>query len=211
VTCSVSAFFLDDPVTAGRIAAKCLDRVEGLGFHQAEAMARVIRGWSRACAGDVAGTEDAKKGIELFISSGARVGIVQYHFVAAEAFVRAGDLGSAARCVNDAATWIVKTGGSAAFEPRVPMYRAEILLESDSLELERAKELILEACAGMHPYASPWLELRAAITLARIGLLGVEPVLALENLTQAIAALPGCEGEPRVRLARNLLEGLEAG
>jgi hypothetical protein len=207
---SLVAFFLDDPDTAGAIATTCLGDIEGLGFHQAEATARVMRGWSRACAGDFAGADDAIEGIDLFVSSGARGGIAQCHFIAAEIFARKGDFATAARYVDDAAAWIERTGERAAFQYQVQMYHAEILLNSGSTEIERARELILEAIESQRAYGSPWMELRCAISLGRIGREGIEPESARTLLSQAIAALPECEDEPRLRLAHEVLADLEA-
>jgi hypothetical protein len=54
-------------------------------------------------------------------------------------------------------------------------------------------------------YGSPWTVLRCAITLARLGLCGVDRENGGACLENAVAALPKCGHEPRMRLAQQLL------
>ena len=171
----------------------------------------MYRGWSRVCAGDSGGTVDAKDGIDLAVASGSRAGIIQHFLVAAETFSRAGDYDTALRYVDGGEEWIEKTGERAAFAYQVAMYRAEILMDSGSSELDRARELLLEASRVRRAYGAPWYELRIAISLARLGVQGVEPKAARLQLEAALEALPGCEAEQRVQIARQLLRDLPPG
>jgi tetratricopeptide (TPR) repeat protein len=204
------AFYLDDPITAGEIAETCLGHIEGLGFHQVEAIALIFQSWSRVRAGDLSATSQAREGIEIFLSSGARSGIIQHHLVVAEIFALAGDFASAARYVDDAAEWIEKTGERAGFSFQIPMYRAEILLASGSPDLEQARVLLLDSLDQQRPFGSPWTQLRIGISLANIGVRGHGAQEARALLEETLDALPKCEGEPRVRLAQQLLRDLAA-
>ena len=144
------------------------------------------------------------RGLELFVSSGALGGIGQAHLIGAESLSRLGRPDAALRLVDEAERWIERTGEYAAFQYQVPMYRAEIQLDSGSSDLAGIRALLLDAIEAQRAYGSPWMHLRSCLSLARVGLCGVEARDARATLQDALAALPADPTEPRVRFGRAL-------
>jgi class 3 adenylate cyclase len=205
---ATTCYFLDDAKGAARFAERSLHMLRGLGFHQPESQALVFGGWARTCCGERDGIDDIESGIELATSKGALGGIAQLHLTAAEALGRIGDLSRAHHFLDRAQRIIDETGERTAFEPQLPMFRANLILDSKSGTLEAAEELIRESIDRWEAYQSPWMELRSTILLGRVALESGGAGDARVRLERLLARIEAGEEAPRLRLARALLSRL---
>jgi adenylate cyclase len=205
---ATTCYFLDDFEAAGRFAQECLQFLDGLGFHQPESLALVFGGWSRVCRGDADGIGDIERAVEVATSTGALGGIAQLHITAAETFGRVRDFSRAHHFLRLAERVIDRTGERTAFEPQLPMFRANLILDSKGGSLDEAEELVRESLDRWAVYRSPWMELRSAILLGRIALERGEAGDARDRLERLLGMIAVGSETARVRLARALIERL---
>jgi hypothetical protein len=203
------AYFMDDPESARRGAEECLEVVRDRDFHTNECESLILSGWARACLGDLTGIATIEEGIERTESTGSMGALVQCYLTAADAHLLARDLDRASTMVDRAAAAIERTRERTAYEPQIPMYRAEILLASEAPPLEVLDRLLDESTRGWHAYQSPWMELRTALLRGQLARRSGYAADARDHLISLCDRMPDAADTRRVHDARALLASLD--
>jgi tetratricopeptide (TPR) repeat protein len=206
LTNSIAYYFLDDAQSCGDLAKECLDAVSGLDFHTFQSSSMVFLGWADVALGQPDGIVHVEAGIERAEGSGSRGGLVQLYFTAADAFRLAQNFDRAEEFLDRAGAAIERTGERIAFEPELPLFRAEILLDrgaNDPAEIERVLRL---SFVGWQTFESPWMALRSGIAWGRLAQQTGEKAEARACLIEHCNSFSEGTETPRFRQAREMVE-----
>jgi predicted ATPase len=148
-------------------AALTLAREQGFPFW--EAWATVQHGWVRATQGrEEEGIVDIRQGLDAWRSTGAEFGLPYFLTLLAEAYGAVGQPEAGLRVVAEGLT-LVDTTGERVWETELHLLKGELrLLTRTSHKVAEAEESILRALAVARRQQAKSLELRAAMSLARL-------------------------------------------
>jgi len=164
---ALAGFVLHEPEMARSAADETLLLAEGRGFHTAQLMAMVYRGWARATLGEIEdGVRDVDRGLEIADSTGSAAGVALLCVAAAEAHCTARDR-KRAEALLDRADRIIEERGE-TYSQWVLGARAQLELELGEGDAACAESLLLEACAVARGSDILWDELTIGTRLARL-------------------------------------------
>jgi tetratricopeptide (TPR) repeat protein len=136
------------------------------GYRYRLAMAMVLRGWACAAAGSYEqGIAELEQGLELSRETGARMDDPYYLALLADACSRAGRIDAACAAV-ESALQLAPSTRRFFFESELARLSGELLLSRG--RNDEAESRLGEALALARRQGSPSLELRAALSLARL-------------------------------------------
>jgi tetratricopeptide (TPR) repeat protein len=148
-------------------AALALSDEHGLVLYHA--MARIVRGWAQSGRGDDEGVaEEIRQGLAAWRSTGAQLMCPHYLALLTEALPPA--LVDQALRLLDEALALVESTGERSYEAELYRLKGERLLTraTDGASLEAANACFEQALAIAQRQSARSLELRAAISLARL-------------------------------------------
>jgi class 3 adenylate cyclase/tetratricopeptide (TPR) repeat protein len=164
---SLAACQMEDPGLAHSTAEEALAIAEGKGFHNAEVMARVFRGWACASRGEIEqGVRDVERAFELAESSASAISNIC--IAAVNVYRMAKDLEMAEKFLEALATVTAHTGESRTYWPQILHARARIILELGSGDAREAEDLLLEALEGSASFGRVLAELIISTELAHL-------------------------------------------
>jgi tetratricopeptide (TPR) repeat protein len=166
-TFAIAWMIAEDPEATRSAAEEALAVAEGRGFHSQEALARISRGWARACQGEAdEGVRDVESGFALAETSGSDTLTAFLYVAAADTYRMAGDRERATERLDQAAR-ICERDRLVGTTPLVPAAKARILLELGG-EPAEAETLFLEALGEADSVGLLWFGLITATRLARL-------------------------------------------
>jgi DNA-binding SARP family transcriptional activator/pimeloyl-ACP methyl ester carboxylesterase/predicted ATPase len=194
-----------EPEIALRRAEEAIAVARRGGFALRLAHGRIMRGWATAALGDpVAGIAELEEGLAASRSTGARMDDPYYLGLLADARLRAASGSDALTDLSEALS-LVEASRTFFYEPELHRLRGDALLAlgrrgDAAAAFERARERARAA-------GSPPLELRAAVSLARLQFdEGSTPADAARLLREPYSAFPEGVDSDDLRYARSLLE-----
>src|SRR5262245_56247863 len=141
------------------------------GFSFWLAGASVMSGWARASAGDIDGIMQLRQGLRDWDATGSVTYRTYYMGLLAEVLGAHGEIDEAGRVLDAAITLVQKTG-EGLYEAELHRLRGELVLRGqakpDNAEGESARVHFHRALDVARSKASKSLELRAALSLARL-------------------------------------------
>jgi tetratricopeptide (TPR) repeat protein len=159
--------FAEDPEATRSSAEEALAVTEGRGFHTQEALARIVRGWARACQGEAdEGVRDVESGFALAETSGSDVLSSALYVAAADTYRMAGDRERAKELLGQA-TRICERDGLVGATALVTAAEARLHLELGG-EPAEAETLFLQALGEADSFGLLWFGLITATRLARL-------------------------------------------
>ncbi len=135
-------------------------------------------------------------------------GLVQLYLTAADTMIPLHRFERAGELIDRAAATIERTQERAAFEPQLPMFRAEILFNSEQGTDSKIETLLLESLERWHAFGSVWMELRSVLLLGRLALRTGRKKEARGRLQALYARFSEGFETKRLRDARQLLDQL---
>ncbi|HEY7729541.1 MAG TPA: BTAD domain-containing putative transcriptional regulator [Gaiellaceae bacterium] len=195
----------DEPLQARECAERARDLSDRHGYAYRAGLATALRGWARAASGEADGIAELERGVEAVHATGIRMDDAYLSALLADALLRAGAPGGAARVL------------AAALEDR----RTPSFVEAELLRLRGvlaastgeagAEEWLRSALDTARSQGARSLELRCAVSLGRLLADDGRGPEALVLVTSALAALTeGLEGADGTA-ARALAAELESG
>ena len=164
---STAWFIADDSETAQSVAEEALEVAEGRGFHSAEAMAWIMRGWARGCQGELdEGVENVERGLALAETSGSDV-VSPVFFIAAAHAHRMAKNRERAEELIDLAAEVCERDGFAAQVGHISTARALIHYEFGD-EILETENLFRQAVDDADQFEMRWHGLISSTHLARI-------------------------------------------
>jgi len=147
---------------------KAIELGEGRGFHSSLTMAKIVRGWVRAMAGEYeSGIADTVEGLENAQRTGVIPAMPLMHRVAAETYSLSGDHESSLRQV-DVAIAEINRNGSIGYMPWALNTKARIKLASNNFNKAEIEAMLLESFALGEEQHSRYAQFEAATLLAEI-------------------------------------------
>jgi hypothetical protein len=204
----IGSYFLDDPVDTAMRVRQLVEAVEDRGFHSFDSSGRVFDGWARVMQGDAGGIETMAAGVALAEDSGARAGIVQLYFTAADTCIVAADFERAAGYLDLAKATIEVTQERTAFEPQIPMFQAGILLGSGTGSDQEINDLLDDSTRRWKAFGSEWMEIRTAVLRGELAARTGNTEAAREHLGRLCARFDDAPAIGRIAAARKLLAEL---
>jgi len=170
--------------------------------------AHVMQGWARMMSGDSArGAGLIREGFTLWDAAGGGAFRLYLRSLAAEVHRRTGNRVEAADILRDASREIESGDCDRLFEPEIYRLWGEILLDAgDTLQ---AEPLLRKAAETAEAGGARSLELRAALSLARLHGLRGEAALGRRRVEAAAEALHEGQGTADLREAARLLRESE--
>ena len=157
-----------DPVRVASLAEATIALCTEHGFPYYLSWAEVLRGWSRAAAGDSqAGIAEIRRGIEG-LQAKARARLSYYRALLVEACMQAGNIDEARETLAEGFVDVEKIG-ERWWEPELHRLRGELLRSPGGRPEEAAASFqrAIESARGQHARS---LELRGALSLGRLWL-----------------------------------------
>jgi transcriptional regulator with AAA-type ATPase domain/predicted ATPase len=142
------------------------------------------------------GCDEIRGTLAAYQASGALVGCPYYLGVLARAQVTQGQLAEAGRTIDEGLALAARTG-ERWWEAELLRTRAEILLEQGS-SVDEARSVALDAQRVASEQGATLLELRCAVTLARMATSLSDRAWAVELVRALVAKLPDASGSPDV-------------
>jgi class 3 adenylate cyclase/tetratricopeptide (TPR) repeat protein len=208
VNASMASTLLEDVERTRTLTDECLRVVAHRGFHSVECSARVQAGWARVRLGDLDGVRAVEAGLELTRVSGARGGLIQLYFIAAESYRLAGRFEEAFGALEHGRRLIEGTGEWIGYGPQIPTMRARILLASGAGDPAEVERLLVEGFALWGRGEMPWMQLECAILLGRLARSTGRSAEARERLAGVHARFMEGFGMQRLREASAVLAEL---
>jgi predicted ATPase len=138
------------------------------GFAFWSAAGTVFRGWSLAESGKLLeGTALMRDGLAAYEAAGARAYLPEMSWLLAEVQRRAGHADQAQRLLNDVLDQTKRTE-TCAGEAELYRLQGQVLLNTDRSRPIEAKSYLRKAVEIARRQGARWLELRAAVSLARL-------------------------------------------
>ncbi|HEY1377859.1 MAG TPA: AAA family ATPase, partial [Gemmataceae bacterium] len=160
--------FRREPVAAGVLAELSAAIAADQGFSFWHAGGTVLRGWAAAVGGDPAGVELVRDGLAAWRATGSVTYETYFLGLLAEVLGRHGYTAEARRLVDEALALAGRTS-EGLFAAELHRLRGEFLLAGgDAVGRSRAEGCFREALATARRQGARSLELRAAMSLARL-------------------------------------------
>lgn len=197
--------FRQEPDEALRWAEAGVRAAEETGFDYWRGAGSIIRGWAVAARGEpVTGLDLVRDGLELTQVTGARLDDAYFLGVFADTCRLAGRFDEGLEAIDHALA-LLPESRPFFFVPELHRLRAE-LLGGQGLRDDAREELELAMIAAGER-ESPMLELRAAVSLARLRLAGGDDAGALaERVVGIVSELEEGHDTPDLIAARELLD-----
>lgn len=212
------AQFNGDVAVCGRLADTAIARATEQRFPLLLAMALVVKGWTISAHGDAAmGLETLRRGIALYQSTGAELGMTAMLAMMAVATAQSGNLpGALTEAVQ--ARELADRNGERIFESELHRVVAELSLESaerltnvDTSELRkqatREARVALEVARNQNART---LLLRAALTNLHVASTAEERSDALRELTDVCSQFDAGSSLPEFKHARRFVTQSQA-
>ena len=157
----------NDPEVARSTANEILAIAEGRGFHSAESLALIIRGWARASLGEPdEGVRDVERGLALAETSGSDVVTPRFYVASAHVHRMAKNRRRAEELLDQAKA-LDERDGTTPHSVDVMFADALIHLEFGD-GLPEVENLLLQAVGHADTFGTHWTGLRISTQLARI-------------------------------------------
>jgi serine/threonine protein kinase/predicted ATPase len=167
---------------------------------------RVMRGWAIAMSEDPArGCDEIRDGQIDWNAQGSELGRSYYRVLYAEACARAGRIPEGLAALDEAEAF-AKERGEGYWAPEIPRLRGELLLAGDPQAVTAAEACFQQALAIAREQGARSLELRAAMSLARLWQHAGRTAEARDLLVPAFAAFTEGLETPDLREAKELLD-----
>ncbi len=122
-------YLAQDPAFVERVSAEALSRSVGRGFHSAEQMATLGRGWVRVLDGDIeGGVEDIDRALEISKTTGSTAGLGLQYIMSADVYRMAKNRERAVELLDEVSD-ILSVSGETAYLGRIAITRARIEFE----------------------------------------------------------------------------------
>jgi adenylate cyclase len=178
------------------------------GSRYRHAMATVVRGWAVAAHGDVdAGVEQIRDGIGLSRAIGARMDDPHWLGMLADALLRAGRTEEASAAIEEAIDAVAVARG---FFYEAELHRLRGVLRAREGDREEAEASLAKALETAHLQQARLLELRAAVTLARLRQTEDEHLDACGRVAAVYGWFTEGFDTPDLRDAKALLESVRS-
>ena len=158
--------FRREPALAGELAGAAIDVASRNGFPYWESVGRILHGWASTMqSGTGEGIDEIQCGLEGCRAAGVEMDRPFHLALLAEAYVRAGQPNNAVTALDEASS-MVRNSRAFFYEAELYRLRGDVLKDVGSLDdvhtsLQRALEV-------SRRYRTRSLELRAAVSLARL-------------------------------------------
>ena len=181
------------------------------GLKEAQAEARVFRGWATAMTTDPgAGLAALEDGLGRLLDLSVPLGDPLWACMRAEALAAAGRIAQADEALAREAAQAVGTG-MRVWLPELLRSRAEVILSGAPSMAAQAAGLLEEAARVADEQGAPMLGLRVAVAAARIDLREGDRAAAARRVDAALRAVPEDDGGPDLSQARRLLKAWRGG
>jgi len=162
-------YLMEDPELARSAADESLGKGEGRGFHTAQLMAMVCRGWARAQRGEIEqGVEDVEHGLEIAETTGSSAGVALLSVAAADVHRLAGNRERARTLMDQAEAILEQRGERPGYGARVLSARAILELELGETDVPEIERMLLEALGLAEKADCLWDQLRISTRLAQL-------------------------------------------
>jgi serine/threonine protein kinase/predicted ATPase len=129
---------------------------------------QVLRGWARARQGEgESGIDEMREGIVAWRKQGSELGCHYYYVMLAEACAANGQMDEAMTALDDGQKFAELTG-EGFYAPEITRLRGEFILQQSSTNIVDAEALFRQAIDLAASQQAKSLELRAAMSLARL-------------------------------------------
>lgn len=160
--------FNQDVEATRNAADKAIAIAEEQGFAFWIGWGQVLRGWARARQGEAdAGIDEIREGIVAWRKQGSELGCHYYYAMLAEACAAADRLDEAMTALDDGQKFSDETG-EGYYAPELARLRGEFLLQQDPADTAAAESNFRQALELAGSQEAKSLELRAAMSLARL-------------------------------------------
>ena len=202
---SLTFLLLHDVEACRVVADELYPFAERNKFSWPLAQARFLRGWLTSQQGDLAaGIEQMRKAVDDPSSAVMRPMLLTY---IAEQQLRADHFADSIGTLNQAAEE-VRTGASRFYEPEIVRLGGEILLAQSAANAAQAESVFRQAMALATEQSCRMLELRSAVSLARLLANDGRKSEARDLLAPIYGAFTEGFGRADLQTARTLLAGL---
>jgi hypothetical protein len=140
--------------------------------------------------------------------SGALGGLVQLLFAGVDTYARAGRFEDAYETLERASAVIERTGEQSGYQAQVPMFQAQLMLQTGTGTASEAASLLIESIVLNERSEARWLALRSAIRLGRIAAEAGVRDLARAHLSTLHEGFTEGHESPQLIEARALLADL---
>jgi class 3 adenylate cyclase/tetratricopeptide (TPR) repeat protein len=149
---SLVGHLMGEPELARSAGDESLSLGEGRGFHTAQVMATVCRGWGRALLGEIeAGIQDVERGLEITEATGSLAGVALLCVAAADVHIIAKNRERAEALLDKADAIIEQRGESQGYAHRVMSSRARLELKlGDGSKVAATEAMLLDAIERAH-------------------------------------------------------------
>ena len=157
-----------EPAAVGELAGAAIDVASSNGFPYWIAVGSILHGWASAMQGETGeGIAEIKRGLEGCRATGVEMDRPFYLALLAEAYIRGGQP-SEALSVLDEAFAMVRNPRKFFYEAELYRLRGNALKEAGAGSLPDVEACFHHALEAARRYAALSLELRAAVSLARL-------------------------------------------
>jgi predicted ATPase len=192
-----------DAVQVKAHAEKCIEIARTHDYRQWLALGVMFRAWALVVLGQhEEGIAQLQRGIDSFCRTGAELNLPHFRSLLADAYLRTGKP-EAGLGVIDQAIAVAEKNDDRCWEPELHRLRGELLLRLDRHDAaEAAFRSALSVAGAQH---SRSLELRAALSLARLLMADQNRAAVNGVLANAVAHFPTTLRTPELDEARALL------
>ena len=156
-----------EPDSVRELAGAAIDVASKNGFPYWVAVGSILRGWASVMQGETGeGIADINRGLEGCRAAHVEMDRPFYLALLAEAYVHGGQLSEAASALDEAFA-MVRNSRTFFYEAELYRLRANVLVGAGAESLQDVDTCLQQALEAARRYATPSLELRAAVSLAR--------------------------------------------
>jgi DNA-binding winged helix-turn-helix (wHTH) protein/predicted ATPase len=157
-----------EPVSVGELAGTAVEVASKNGFPYWVAVGNILHGWATAMQGETAnGIAEIQRGLEGCRAARVEMDRPFYLALLAEAHIRARQPNEAESTLDEAFA-MVRNSRTFFYEAELYRLRANVLMQAGAESLQDVNACLQQALEAARRYATLSLELRAAVSLARL-------------------------------------------
>jgi predicted ATPase len=157
-----------EPVSVGELAGAAIEVASKNGFPYWVAVGNILHGWACAMLGETAdGIAELQRGLEGCRAARVEMDRPFYLALLAEAYIRGGQPNEAESTLDEAFT-MVRDSRTFFYEAELYRLRGNVLMQAGAESIQQVNTCLQQALEAARRYETLSLELRAAVSLARL-------------------------------------------